>query len=87
MANNINEIAKIVKTADGSSTLFIEEMNETYHSTNGALQESIHIFINEGLKKVDSNQIKVLEIGFGTGLNAITTIANKGGLEVEYQIH
>ncbi len=84
MAKDINEIAKVVKTNDGSSTLYIEEMDETYHSTNGALQESLHIFINEGLKNVTSKNVKVLEIGFGTGLNAIMTIGHKGDLDVEY---
>jgi len=84
MAEDINTIAKVIKTKDGSSTLYIEEMNETYHSTNGALQESLHVFINEGLNNVASEQVKVLEVGFGTGLNAIMTVVHKGDKEVEY---
>lgn len=60
-------------TADGSHTLFIPEMNEHYHSVNGAWQESKYIFIEAGLHAVDKSVIHLLEIGFGTGLNALLT--------------
>ena len=60
-------------TADGSHTLFIPEMNEHYHSVNGAWQESKYIFIEAGLHAVDKPVIHLLEIGFGTGLNALLT--------------
>lgn len=60
-------------TADGSHTLFIPEMNEHYHSVNGALQESRHIFIEAGLHAIKKPQVRLLEIGFGTGLNALLT--------------
>ena len=60
-------------TADGSHTLFIPEMNEHYHSVNGAWQESKYIFIEAGLHAVDKPVIHLLEIGFGTGLNAMLT--------------
>ena len=60
-------------TADGSHTLFIPEMNEHYHSVNGAWQESQYIFIGAGLHAVDKPVIHLLEIGFGTGLNALLT--------------
>ena len=60
-------------TADGSHTLFIPEMNEHYHSVNGAWQESQYIFIGAGLHAVDKQVIHLLEIGFGTGLNALLT--------------
>jgi tRNA U34 5-methylaminomethyl-2-thiouridine-forming methyltransferase MnmC len=60
-------------TADGSNTLFNESIGEYYHSTHGALQESKHVFINAGLKHtIDSkaiDNISILEVGFGTGLN------------------
>ena len=56
-------------TADGSHTLFIPGLDETYHSRHGAIQESLHVFINAGLRYVNRKNIKVLEIGFGTGLN------------------
>jgi tRNA U34 5-methylaminomethyl-2-thiouridine-forming methyltransferase MnmC len=61
------------KTNDGSNTIYIEELNENYHSTEGAISESLHVYINSGLKKVIKNDINILEIGFGTGLNLILT--------------
>ncbi|HCT29282.1 MAG TPA: SAM-dependent methyltransferase [Bacteroidales bacterium] len=64
---------KIIETADGSNTLFSEEFNAHYHSLNGALQESRHIFIEYGFNYFSSKQISVLEVGFGTGLNAALT--------------
>ena len=84
MIKNINDKAKVIETKDGSTTLYIKDMDETYHSTNGALQESLHIFINEGLKNVAADKVKVLEIGFGTGLNAIMTVGHKADKDVEY---
>ena len=48
-------------------------MDETYHSRNGAVSESIHVFIKEGLGRIKDPEPKVLEIGFGTGLNALLT--------------
>jgi len=67
---------KIVLTADGSSSVFSEEVNQHYHSHFGALQESMHIFIEAGLCSdtlSDLKSISILEIGFGTGLNALLT--------------
>ena len=64
---------EIVKTTDGSYTLYVPELDETYHSTNGALQESLHVFIDAGLKFSSLKKVSVLEVGFGTGLNALTT--------------
>jgi tRNA U34 5-methylaminomethyl-2-thiouridine-forming methyltransferase MnmC len=66
---------KLVVTEDGSSSLFIAELDEHYHSVHGAIQESVHVFINAGLKQKLSQQpvIQILEIGFGTGLNALLT--------------
>ena len=66
---------KIIETRDGSHTLLNEDMDETYHSTHGALTESKHIFLQEGLEYIIANQERaaVLEVGFGTGLNAILT--------------
>jgi len=63
---------------DGSHTLCREDLNETYHSIHGAIQESKHVFIDAGLrhwlKNNISNDIKILEVGFGTGLNALLTL-------------
>ncbi|MDD3320143.1 MAG: tRNA (5-methylaminomethyl-2-thiouridine)(34)-methyltransferase MnmD [Paludibacter sp.] len=61
-------------TSDGSHTLFVPEINETYHSTHGSIQESMHIFIETGLKQCKKTEISILEIGFGTGLNAFMTL-------------
>ncbi len=62
-----------VKTKDGSHTLFNESAGEHYHSVFGAIQESEHIFIRAGLEgyKNQEKELRVLEIGFGTGLNAL----------------
>jgi len=61
-------------TGDGSKTIFLPELNETYHSSNGAVQESRHIFIENGLDLVEKQgAILILEVGFGTGLNALLT--------------
>lgn len=64
---------KITLTADGSNTLYNETIGEHYHSKHGALQESKHVFIDAGLKHAIScfagQEINILEVGFGTGLN------------------
>ena len=66
---------EIRQTKDGSNTLYVPDLNEHYHSVHGALQESQHVFIKHGLEHVleQKKDIKVLEVGFGTGLNAILT--------------
>ena len=64
----------IERTDDGSATLFVPELNEHYHSTKGARTESQHIFIDMGLKASPAATPRVLEIGFGTGLNAWLTL-------------
>jgi tRNA U34 5-methylaminomethyl-2-thiouridine-forming methyltransferase MnmC len=64
-------------TADGSKTLYNETIGEHYHSTNGALQESKHVFLEAGLIHAatvfPAEEIAVLEVGFGTGLNFLVT--------------
>lgn len=66
---------EIITTGDGSVTIFLPELNESYHSIHGAINESNHIFIEAGLKYVLQNKtnINILEVGFGTGLNAFLT--------------
>jgi len=77
-------------TGDGSHTLWLPELNETYHSTHGALQESQHVFIEQGLSyrcgPGPNLKLQVLEIGFGTGLNALLTAiyAQENELRVDY---
>jgi len=66
---------EFVITEDGSHTIYLPEMDEHYHSTHGAIQESMHIYINQGLFQVTKQEISILEIGFGTGLNAYLTFA------------
>ena len=65
---------EIKTTNDGSKTLFINELNENYHSHHGALQEAEHVFIKNGLKLINDYEINILELGFGTGLNVLVTI-------------
>lgn len=64
-------------TSDGSQTIYLPELDEHYHSIHGALTESMHVFIHTGLEAVlseNKNYISVLEIGLGTGLNALLTL-------------
>ena len=65
---------EIKSTNDGSKTLFINDLNEGYHSSHGALQEAEHVFIKNGLNVVNDYEINILELGFGTGLNVLVTI-------------
>ncbi len=69
---------EIILTEDGSSTIFLPEWQECYHSTHGAVNESNHIFIEAGLKYVLSklSYVRILEVGLGTGLNAFLTAMN-----------
>lgn len=68
----------VKKTADGSSTIYVPHWDEHYHSIHGAKQESSHIFIENGLKdyidKCGRQNLNILEIGMGTGLNVLLTI-------------
>jgi tRNA U34 5-methylaminomethyl-2-thiouridine-forming methyltransferase MnmC len=73
-AVNKSRTRELMQTADGSFTLFIPEVEETYHSTHGAVQESMHVFIENGLKACHKEVIRVLEVGLGTGLNAMLTL-------------
>jgi tRNA U34 5-methylaminomethyl-2-thiouridine-forming methyltransferase MnmC len=68
-----NKNISIKQTEDGSHTLYNKELDETYHSTHGAIQEANHVFIINGIEAILAKEISVLEVGFGTGLNAILT--------------
>ncbi|MEH6681007.1 MAG: tRNA (5-methylaminomethyl-2-thiouridine)(34)-methyltransferase MnmD [Sediminicola sp.] len=61
----------IITTSDGSKTIRIMEWDEQYHSKHGAVQEAYHVFIQHGLSLFANREIAILEIGFGTGLNAL----------------
>ncbi len=78
---------KLVLTDDGSHTLMVPELNEHYHSTFGAVTESMHVFIRTGLESLPPGErVSVFEIGFGTGLNALLTcmVAMQKNMNVVY---
>jgi len=77
---------EIIQSSDGSHTLYREDIDETYHSTHGAINEALHVFITNGLQKVNKEVVNVFEVGFGTGLNALSTLAQqqKDGIKVNY---
>lgn len=64
----------LITTSDGSHSLYNTELGEHYHSVHGAIRESMHVFIHAGLRSLPfTGNINILEIGFGTGLNAFLT--------------
>lgn len=81
---------EIIKTADGSATIYLPEWNEHYHSKHGAVQEALHVFVRTGLEhfleKYSPETVSILEIGFGTGLNALLTFfeAEKRRIKISY---
>lgn len=77
---------EIIETNDGSHTLFSKQFNEIYHSRHGAVAESQHIFIEAGLNCLHKKEIKVFELGFGTGLNALLAwiYAETKGIKIGY---
>lgn len=69
---------EVKSTHDGSKTLYVPELDEHYHSIHGARQESEHVFIQWGLKQSSSvSSLSILEVGFGTGLNALLTVLSQ----------
>ena len=64
---------EILITSDGSTTINLPDLNEQYHSKNGSINESYHVFIESGLRQITSDKVSILEIGFGTGLNCFIT--------------
>lgn len=74
-------------THDGSHTLYVPELEEHYHSTHGAIQESLHVFIDAGLRHCNNDHIHLLEIGFGTGLNALLTLLEAEKLHKKVVYH
>jgi len=81
---------KVIITDDGSSSLALLDVKEHYHSTFGAIQEAQHVYLLNGLKYILSNghydKLSVLEVGFGTGLNAFLTFlfAKKNKINIDY---
>ena len=81
---------KVILTEDDSHSIYLPELDETYHSIHGAIQESNHVFIEAGLnfwlsKNAEIPSVKILEFGFGTGLNALlTAIQVNTGIKIKY---
>ena len=77
---------RIIETADGSKTIQLEEWQEQYHSKHGAIQEAYHVFIKHGLEHTNRDNLNILEIGFGTGLNALITLieGKKKDISIQY---
>ncbi len=74
-------------TEDGSHTLYVPELQEHYHSTHGAIQESMHVFIDAGLRHCERETVYLLEIGFGTGLNSLLTLLEAEKLQKKIHYH
>ncbi|MGB5437992.1 MAG: tRNA (5-methylaminomethyl-2-thiouridine)(34)-methyltransferase MnmD [Maribacter sp.] len=77
---------EIITTDDGSKTIRIKDWDEQYHSKHGAIQEAYHVFIKHGLDLFKNQDVHILEIGFGTGLNALITLleTSKSKFKIEY---
>ena len=77
---------EIIQTQDGSTTIHLPHWDECYHSKHGAIQEAYHVFIKNGLSLFENQSISILEIGFGTGLNAFVTYleSQKLNLKIDY---
>lgn len=76
---------EIIETEDGSKTIHLPELNESYHSIHGAVQEAKHVFLKSGWDQLAISEFKILEIGFGTGLNAILTLIK--GMKEDKKVH
>ena len=77
---------EIITTADGSTTIHLPDWDESYHSKHGAIQEAYHVFIKNGLSLFEGRAVSIMEIGFGTGLNAFITFleSQKKNWLIEY---
>lgn len=77
---------ELITTSDGSHSLYLTDLDETYHSRHGAIQEAYHVFIKNGLEYVDKKSISILEIGLGTGLNCFITFleTKKRNITIDY---
>lgn len=66
---------QLISTEDGSATIYLPEWDESYHSKHGAVREALHVFIKNGFAKINAkDEVSILEIGFGTGLNALISL-------------
>ena len=78
---------EIIITEDGSTSIHLPDWNENYHSKHGAIQEAKHVFIKNGLEIFKNKSVAILEIGFGTGLNAIITFLEGKKLNQKIDYH
>ena len=78
---------KLIITNDGSHSIFNTRINESYHSKHGAIVEAEHVFIRNGFSAVRKNKLNILEIGFGTGLNALLTYQKAIQRSIETNYH
>jgi tRNA U34 5-methylaminomethyl-2-thiouridine-forming methyltransferase MnmC len=82
----------LIITGDGSHTLYTGDLDETFHSRHGAIRESMHVFIVNGLRHYLSisrkKDLRIFELGLGTGLNALLTAmeAVKFGCRILYEV-
>ena len=77
----------IIITGDGSHSLYQGDLGESYHSVNGAIQESMHVFIENGLSLIGKKEVCIFEMGFGTGLNAFLSLihSEKNSMKINYE--
>lgn len=83
--------SRIIITKDGSHTLYSEQFDATYHSIHGAVVESEHVFIKNGLlfqvERLNLKSVNILEMGFGTGLNAFLSYVSSEQLKFHINYH
>lgn len=84
MSKSNTPTVELRTSEDGSSTLYRPDLDEHYHSIHGAIQESMHVFIRAGLDQHPDSSLKILEVGFGTGLNALLTLIHQGSKNIYY---
>jgi tRNA U34 5-methylaminomethyl-2-thiouridine-forming methyltransferase MnmC len=84
-----DSVIQLITTSDGSHSLLNTTLNETYHSVHGAIRESAYVFIKNGLEYFiqlhKPQQVSILEVGFGTGLNALMTL--QASLQTDIPVH
>ena len=78
---------KIIVTNDGSHSVLVSAINESYHSKHGAIAEAKHVFIKNGLLSANKKNITILEVGFGTGLNTLLSYQNSNQKDIAIDYH
>lgn len=75
---------ELILTKDGYHSLYVPQLNETYHSVHGSVAEALHVFIKNGLNYNTKAKLNILEIGFGTGLNTLLTLLHSDEKKIHY---